>query len=535
MINILKNTLTILIVVAIQFYALGTLWASDSTSDVLQLENLIEGRIIPIIRSFDSSAFVSIHINPKKSSAQVLPGTAYTFQSLEIKNQNENLEVENAEIIIFGKEKQKLEAALPIITKVIARFNINPIIHITDYVVPETSGTIGKKLLAQSAAEKKEDEATKARKAFIDRSFKNFQNTVWAVMGAGFVFLFIIIIVINKASEKLTKSLGKNLQSLASSIESSEKDERNYNRSDEKATSQASLSEAPHSQSFYELSDHSEVTYLACLADCYWGQYDSYASFLWKRMPVNKRRAVLEEASLLAPYLNEYVAVVSSLLESNLAVIDDPAYLNPLTIYHINNEELTILVRENNALIASLSPLRLKGLSLSIGERISLNEIQFEKLEPVDISFKMIPKSEYRIIKRHVTFEIKNIAEESELLRIDNISSQMIKEIPSLAWSMKLSDQDIEEILKDFSAKDLASAWVAPEFVLTHLAQFIPSKKHELLESSKKKITPSRDSLSFTALHGAIAKKINEKLEGKEKSREEDKDRGTYDISKKAA
>lgn len=531
----MKNALTtitaILFFLGVQFQSSAASWVSDPRSEVMQLENQMEERITPIIRSFDPTAFVVIKIDPKKGSAKVLPGTAYVVQDMLVKSQDGAFEIEKAEITVFGKETKKLEAAIPMIKKFATRFGIQPLVNVTEYAAPE-----------QSPADKKEpkpiEENDSTIKQFMDvasHGFSNMQYAIWAAIGAAIVLLFALILGISKTTSKLAKSLEQGLQGLGATIESSGgTDQRESLTSAAQAAAQSMGAESPQTTSITDFSGYNDETFFACLSDCYWGEFDSYASFLWKRMPVAQKSAVLKKAPDLAPHLIEYVVMIASFQERDLGAINDPSYLNPLPIYHINNTDLTALVRKTHSLAFSVSALRLKGLELTLGERVNLRNIQAEQFDPSAVNFSKIPGSTTRKIKRQMAIEISSVKEEQELLSLDDISNDLIGEVSSLVWAMKLPAGAMEEILKNFSAKDLAYAWIAPEEVLVHLTHCLPAKKLELLQSLQKKIAPSRASESFKALHSAIA----EKMKGQplsELNPESHQGESSYEAKKKAA
>lgn len=493
----LKLITSTLAIILLQLFTPTASSANDSRTEVMKLEQQMEERITPIIRFFDPSAFVVIQIRPQQTRAIVLPGTAYTVQNLLVKNQNQFFEVEKTEITVFGKDKATLANAIPVIKKFANRFGINPEVVVNEYAAP-----------AKTIEKKDENIFSKQIFEFAKNTLTNFRYAAGIAMGGTFFFLMILLFAINKATGKLVSSLHQGLQDVNSSARPNDEMNDQYRSLQNEASALPTNYSESTSRSSLDFSDYSDEAYLACLSDCYWGEFDSYASFLWKRIPVAKRSSVLKNASELAPYLNDYVYFIANLPERDLSAIDDPSYLNPLPIFHLNNTELTKLVRKTQALAFSLSSLRLKGLALTLTEKVELRSIQPEKISSANINFKLITASVLRQFSRHMAIEIENVDEESELVHLKEVSIEIIQEIPSLVWSLRLSHEVLEELLKGFSAKELAMAWIGPEEVLQHLSRCIAPKKLELLDSLQKKIIPNRHSGSFKALHDAITKKL---------------------------
>lgn len=247
---------------------------------------------------------------------------------------------------------------------------------------------------------------------------------------------------------------------------------------------------------------------LAILTDCYWSENDPYASYIWKRIPLELKHSLVKKVS----FLEEYAKYISTLEEKNLGYEQDPYYLAPIPVFHINNRILTELIREYPALFGLISDLRKESLTLSLKERIIITEIDWgEDIEIPD--FTKIEPSPIRYIKNNTKLTISSIDEEIEVLEMENFPIELMEQIPTLAWLAFLDDNRISKIMQKFSARELAKAWIGPEEILERLLEILPGRKQDLLQSYKETIIPSRESYVFRTLHRESIKVFREDLE----------------------
>jgi hypothetical protein len=252
---------------------------------------------------------------------------------------------------------------------------------------------------------------------------------------------------------------------------------------------------------------------LALLADCYWTGEDAYGSYLWRRIPADRKLKLLNGL----PALAAYGAFVSNVPERNLGFDQDPSYLRPMPIDHLDMKEVTTLVRENPHVITLLSPLRAAALQLSPTERMKLHEaaVSGERLEGLRVMPPIPGKSSpARVLKQPLRLHIRSETDELEILSFENPTLEMIEQVPSLGWLLKLPEDRIEALLRSFSARDLATAWIGPEHVLETLGRCLGEKKQTLLKSHLERVIPSRSSEAFLALHQAVVEEIRQQDDG---------------------
>ena len=119
------------------------------------------------------------------------------------------------------------------------------------------------------------------------------------------------------------------------------------------------------------------------------------------------------------------------------------------------------------------------------------------------------PKSCYR-------FCLLSFRQACERTRYFNVynghDTGLIESFPSLTWMTYLRDEDIQEILDSFSAKELSIAWHAPEETLEKLESYLPQDKIELLNTYKEKIQTNRNNSVYQDLVARTSVLLNNRL-----------------------
>ena len=110
---------------------------------------------------------------------------------------------------------------------------------------------------------------------------------------------------------------------------------------------------------------------------------------------------------------------------------------------------------------------------------------------------------------------LQGVDDETRLIaRVGEFDLSAMRQMPSLVWSERLSDDLIREILKSFNVTDLASAWVGPESVLIRLHGLLPERKAKVLDSYLSSIKPSRESEAFSNLFARLLQAIEDEAGG---------------------
>jgi hypothetical protein len=492
------------------FLPFQSAFASDPRSEVMSLEMELEGRINPIVRSYDPSAFGIVKIEAKQSQGATLPGTPLQIQDMMVRSADGSFEIEKLEINLVGNDVEALHEALPAIKRVAGRLGVPAVIRIEEKKVAiKAEAARGEEKKFEKATSSGELEAVaKDATNLLREGMDYLKNAFWAILGVSVIFCIVYLSGIGAMTGKVSRALEKGL-SLRGDTEG-----RSYKEEKTESAPALRVVEAnsfpPRSVSA-PIAEFSEESILACLTDCYWGQFDGYAAFLWKQIPVAKRTSLILKAPSVTPFLVEYTSFISDVPAVDLGAIDSPAYLKPLPINHLDNRAVTEQVKKTPTLAGALSPLRLKSLQLSLHERFKLREIMGSGISVVGDHFTQTAMSPPRKIGRRFKIEVSSIVEDKELLGMATPPFDLVEEVCSLSWLTYLPLEELKSITEGFSARDLAAAWVGPEEVLEVLARSLPAKKLELLRSVQTKVQPNRDSQAFKVLHLALAKQLKKR------------------------
>lgn len=333
---------------------------------------------------------------------------------------------------------------------------------------------------------------------FIQIAWKNAKDILLIILVSGACIFLIWFLFWFGIQRRRNSVIATGLSGLKSALETSPRGPAQETRPSTPQGASTAIKSANFSagNDLRSLNSIPEEGLLSLLADCYWSSHDSYGAFLWRRINVERKIALLERM----PALNDYGRFLGGLEEENLGMDQDPSYLRPLPIWHLDMTSLTHFVREHPEVISRLSPMRISALNLRTKERIyifSLGHRQIEKNIPE------IPeiKSPERQLKQSLFIEIQSPEDELEIISTNDLPVSVMAQIPSLGWLFRLPENSIAEILKSLTARDLASAWVGPKVVLDRLSQFLGPKKFELLQSQLERVTPSRESPAFVFIH----------------------------------
>jgi hypothetical protein len=239
---------------------------------------------------------------------------------------------------------------------------------------------------------------------------------------------------------------------------------------------------------------------LELLKDCYWSHSDNYAAYIWRRLKKSDAKDILDSDKELVAY-GRYLA---NLPEVDHGFHKDSYYLNPLPLSKFSNEDLRRTIGKSLELISHLSPIRMRNLKLSAIEKVKIvesKESDPKKLADLTATMK---SSEPRRLPSSFTIEVQTIDDEKDLMAQSGLSFQIKEQAVSWIWSKDVEDKKLEEIFKDYSAQDLALAWVGPDEILERLKTLVPEKKFGLMQSYMEKARPNRHSPVFKEIHRRI-------------------------------
>jgi hypothetical protein len=345
-------------------------------------------------------------------------------------------------------------------------------------------------------------------------NFNQAKAVALGVLVAISIFGLVVLTVWFALQRKRTHLLEKGLTGIKSALESSERTSgpsawMNLNQREDSlppsATSGALGGERDRLASLHD------DGMLALLSDCYWCEQDAFGAFVWRRLPADRKIALMERM----PALEDYGRFLMNVSESDLGVDQDPSYLRPLPIAHLDMQTLTKVALAHPRLLFRLSPLRSAALRLRPKERLMLNktaEKEETRPERGKTDLPELPRtgSTPRFLKRNVMIEIHSEDEELEVLDMENKDISLIAQVPSLGWLRMLPRETAIEILRPLSARDLATAWVGPARVLEETFEFLSEKKKEMLKSQLERTIPSRNSPVLIFIHQRIVEEIQQ-------------------------
>lgn len=104
----------------------------------------------------------------------------------------------------------------------------------------------------------------------------------------------------------------------------------------------------------------------------------------------------------------------------------------------------------------------------------------------------------------------------------------MLEKTPTLVWSNELNDDIINNILKNYSAKELAQSWVGPSQLFDRWTNLINEKKLNLILSYVESQTANRSNKNYIKLHKEIVAEV------KSQRREQQGENNEVPVSKAA-
>ncbi len=276
--------------------------------------------------------------------------------------------------------------------------------------------------------------------------------------------------------------------SFASSSSSELKNSNNSNSTDRNYTSL--VSGEFQIKQIQQLSDNSIE---AIISDLYWCEMDAEACYLWNYLSSQQKSKLLENVN----FLNLYSLYFFNFEPAEFSLWQHPYYTSAQKMSTVSQNDLQLLVQKKSELWNLLSPLRQMNLDLSVLDKIKFSKSK-NNLKNLSVAW---PVSSLRQLDVKSYFGDLTIKDEETLLNeVMNIPKNLAQQLPSLIWLNSCDQVTAENILAKFDAKNLASAWIGPEAVLSRLNEILPMKKRELLNSYFSKSKPSKNNQAFNEL-----------------------------------
>jgi len=437
----------------------------------------------------DPSAIVQVNLTAATEKSQSLPTTPFVMKDLTLEEGAGDIKIESAEITILTTNPPLPKNLLDLIEARVERVAIKP--KITVQTLP-----------AELARHKEPTEQGPGVNSpgLTQSVVEPIRWIAFTLIGLT-VTVFLLAWWISRGSKGITQTLERGINERRDSEPSSLQElppKDNLPLTNSTSPSMARSGGTP-------FEEFPETALLALLTDCYWSAKDGYGAFIWNHISVVQKQKLLEQH---VPFLEDYAKFLSQRVAEavDLALEQDPAYLHPLAIFHLDNEGVTDLIKKHPGLLRSLSFLRVQSLKLGIAERIALGQKGSRDRSSGSTDLKRMAPSLPRVLPERLGLRLQNLEQEQELLDLPNLTFEVMSEVPSLGWLLRVPQETAAQILGEYSARDLASAWVAPEPVLRALGALLPDKKRQLLESYRTRLTPTR--------HGAVALAIHKRVLG---------------------
>jgi len=454
--------------------------SSVNSPRLADLEQQLERKAQSLITKIDNDAIISLRLEPKTTDVK-LPLTNLVVKDMNVRSSDSLVEIEKAFLTVFSANFQLDDNIKKLLADVLGlRPNI-----ITFSVQSLPNQNIGSSPVKPGAPP----------------SIKTLQT--YAIPITALVLSFIFFSTLGmflgiRSINKLRTSLAEASKTLTQKIESSQQI-MDIPSSHIKAQNDSNIPALPQGESSSNYNGYSKNSFLSLITDCYWSEYDEYGAYIWKKIPINIKQEILREVS----FLQSYTSYLATKHPTDLGLEQHPSYLDPLPFYLLDNTSVTKITLENHAVFNRISPLRMEKLDIPANILIELDTPTEGSPASQDTALKTIsatPASEPRNLKSSQEFRIRSIEDEQALLDRDPFDINLARRIRSLGWLIRLQDEKVIKILDNFSAKELANAWIGPESVLTHLEDKLSEGKRDNLKSYCENTTQSRDSVTFNKL-----------------------------------
>lgn len=433
--------------------AIISLCTNASANLVVQYEKELQSKIGPLLRSYDPSAsvYVDVEIIDQKVN---MPLSPFTFNNLDM-SKSGKMKVSSAEITIVSSLEAFPKAVMNVIGKIVSDYGVAP-------------------KYSFLRVEKKVVDVQKNTRTYL-------YLLIGVLLSCGVYFL------INRQRNTLLASMNKQLSESISSIG------EGFGGSGQIENKGSVQEIVLNSSAESHWDDMAIQSTHEIIMDCYWGREDHYASFIWSKLNISTKRELLSKSE----YLADYVDYLEDQEKIDLKKENESYYMRPLGLAHLSNDILTNLVMSNPGLYQRLSTLRRDGLGITATQKMQLMS---EDICDVNLEFPNNNSQARKLTKRILVYP-SSIAEEEELLAFNDFTIEQKYSVVSLYWLSQLDEEDIKDILSPYTAKQIASVWLAPENVLETIAKCIPPKKLKLVNSYIESVEKSRRNDTFTNIY----------------------------------
>lgn len=465
---------------------------SDTLNVVVELEVKITQKVKAIIQSIDPDAIVTTEVSIKKVNTQ-LAGTQMTAVGLFATGDTQKIEDADIDTITvhvytsvdeFPKEVSRMvESSIMSITKK-GRVQISK-------MDKETSDIISKR------KEYSKIQAEGFQK--IGSYAEQLSRVIFIAVGSALAGLAIILLVLSVIQMRFQAKAISNLAEKISSIKPN--DPIDYMKNAQlSAPEQHQMLSPPESRQALPAPDHSENHKLEdfstpslrnLIADAYWCNKDSYASWIWTKLAPDRKVQLLTAW----PALQTYVSYLSNIDPQPDRYHFDASYLKPQDNYQISNDDLMKWLRENKSAWSEISRMRKEALELSLKERIDFANAKIDSAKAgASTKWTQTPSPERKL---PMQVELVNFSDHDEAyayVHHQTVPASLRRQMHSLIWLALLPLAEREKLLQFIPAQSLAEIWIGPVDALAKISESLPEKKRELIQEYQKTVKPDRNS-----------------------------------------
>jgi hypothetical protein len=500
--------LLIIVVLSISWSSMATAFNSAWAQHV---EQRVTRELTAIVHGYDPDAIVLVRVGLASLKELDLPGTPFNIDTATLSGTDGNLTLGSIKVQIIGK-KDKISPEAKLLIQAIATVDsvvpmvtymptpkgfVNPKDRVTDAKDPTANEPAPAPTADNNSMGAQVRDVIKSSAGSLGSDIRQMLMIGALTVGLALIALIVVVFSLVRQATKIAQSMSN--KDGASSSVAAEPVQAPRRQRDHEERSVAEQRPTASGDSSNVIRDLPIEAVIELLGDCYWGPHDGYAAFLWNRLTIEHRKKVIESSNMLAAY----VASLGNTTEIDLGAHSEAVYMKGITLSHLNNEVLAEMTRKQPMLLSILPRLRVESLPFSIVEWIELNKATADSSEKLP-NFAGIAPSQKRDIRVRHKYTRISVAEEETILSLRGVSVELVESVRSLAWITSIEGDPLKNLLKDFSAQDLAEALAAPQAAIDHALAHLPEKKRALTIGYMRSSAADRQSESYDALFKSI-------------------------------